>query len=150
MQAEGPSDLGRDRAARLSAVAFGTLGVGLIVGGVVSIATGIPHRAYNMAPLAGPTDLFGRLGELSPLMAATIGALAVASVVLMLATRRLRPATAAAELLVLGMALEVCVVGAIGRIGYAADASVLLAGVACLTGGSAVIAAGVLAAAVRE
>jgi hypothetical protein len=68
----------------------------------------------------------------------------------MLATRRLRPETAAAELVVLGGAIAICVVGAIGRIGYSADGSVLLAGVACLTGGAAVGAAGVLTALVRE
>jgi hypothetical protein len=136
--------------ARLSSVAFGALGTGLVTAGVVSIATGIPHRAYNMAPLAGPGDLIGRLGELSPLIAAAVAALVVASVVLMVATRRLRPDSAALELLVLGLAIEVCVVGAIGRIGYASDGSVLLAGVACITGGSAVVASGLLAALVRE
>ena len=158
MQAEGPTGAAGNReasqaaggAARLSAVAFGTLGTGLVVAGVVSIATGIPHRAYNMAPLAGLADVSGRLGEISPLIAATVAALVVASVVLMLATRKLRRDTAAVELIVLGAAIEVCVIGAIGRIGYAADGSVLLAGVACLTGGAAVVAAGALAALVRE
>jgi hypothetical protein len=103
-----------------------------------------------MAPLAGPADVGGRLGEISPLIAAVLAALVVVSIVLMLATRRLRPETAAVELIVLGAAVTICVVGAIGRIGYAADGSVLLAGVACLTGGAAVVAAGVLTALVRE
>jgi hypothetical protein len=138
------------RAARLSTIAFGTFGTGLVLAGVVSIATGIPRHAHNMAPLAGPADFGGRLGEISPLIAAALAALVVAAVVLMLATRRLRPDTAAAELIVLGVAVEVCVIGAIGRIGYAADGSVLLAGVACLTGGASIVAAGVLAALVRE
>ena len=50
----------------------------------------------------------------------------------------------------LGAAIEVCVLGAIGRIGYAADGSVLLAGVACLMGGAAVVAAGLIAGLVSE
>ena len=146
----GAVDRDDNRVARLSAVVFGTVGAGLVLAGVVSIATGIPHRAHNMAPLAGPPDVGGRLGEISPLLAATMAALVVAWVVLMMATRRLRPSTSAAELIVLGAAIVVCIVGAIGRIGYAADGSVLLAGVACLTGGTAVVAAGVLAALVPE
>jgi len=51
---------------------------------------------------------------------------------------------------VLGAAIEVCVLGASGRIGYAADGSVLLAGIFCLTGGVSVLAAGLLAALVPE
>jgi hypothetical protein len=150
MKAESPSGAMYGRAARLSAVAFGTFGTGLVVAAVISIATGIPHRAHNMAPLAGLADRGGRLGELSPLIAAALAALVVASVVLMLATSRLRPDAAAIELVVLGAAIEVCALGAIGRIGYAADGSVLLAGIACLTGGVSVVAAGALAALVRE
>ncbi len=150
MKDEAPSGAMDGRAARLSAVAFGAFGAGLVLVGVLSIATGIPGRAHNMAPLAGPADIGGRLGEISPLIAAVLAALVVVSIVLMLATRRLRPETAAAELVVLGGAIAICVVGAIGRIGYSADGSVLLAGVACLTGGAAVGAAGVLTALVRE
>jgi len=150
MTEEAPSGAMDGRAARLSAVAFGAFGAGLALVGVLSIATGIPSRAHNMAPLAGAADIGGRLGEISPLIAAMLAALVVVSIVLMLATRRLRPETAAAELVVLGGAIAICVVGAIGRIGYAADGSVLLAGVACLTGGAAVVAAGVLTALVRE
>jgi len=150
MKAEAPSGAKDRRTARLSAVAFGTFGAGLVLVGVLSIATGIPHQAHNMAPLAGPADVGGRLGEVSPLIAAVLAAGVVAWIVVMLATRRLRPDTAAAELMVLGAAIEICVVGAIGRIGYSADGSVLLAGVACLTGGAAVGAAGVLTALVRE
>lgn len=150
MKAEAPSGAKDRRTARLSAVAFGTFGAGLVLVGVLSIATGIPHQAHNMAPLAGPADVGGRLGEVSPLIAAVLAAGVVAWIVVMLATRRLRPDTAAAELMVLGAAIEICVVGAIGRIGYAADGSVLLAGVACLTGGASVVAAGALTALVRE
>jgi hypothetical protein len=98
-----------------------------------------------MAPLAGPGEIGRRLGEISPLLAAALAALVVAGVVVLLGVRRLKPVSAAAELIVLGVAIEVCVVGAIGRIGYAADGSVLLAGVACLMGGAAVIAAGLIA-----
>lgn len=137
-------------AARLSGVAFGALGTGLVLAGVISIATGVPHQAHNMAPLAGPGEIGGRLSEISPLLAAALAALVVAGVVLLLGARRLNPVSAAAELIVLGAAIEVCVVGAIGRIGYAADGSVLMAGVACLMGGAAVIAAGLIAAMVRE
>jgi hypothetical protein len=150
MKAEVPSEATDGRAARLSAVAFGSFGCGLIVAGVVSITTGLPRQAHNLAPLAGPGDIGGRLGEISPLIAAALAALVVASIVLMLATRRLRPLTAAVELVVLGAAIEVCVSGAIGRVGYAADGSVLVAGVACLTGGASVLVAGMLAALVRE
>jgi hypothetical protein len=138
------------RAARLSAFAFGVLGTGLVVAGVVSIATGVPRQAYNLAPLAGPGDLAGRLGEISPLIAAALGAVVVAWLALMAVTLRLRPATAAFELLILGAAIEVCVLGAIGRLGYSPDGSVLVAGVACVTGGAAVMASGLLAALGRE
>ena len=150
MKANVPSGAMDDRAARLSAVAFGSFGTGLVLAGVISIATGIPRRAYDLAPLAGPAEIGGRLGEISPLLAAALAAVVVASIILMLATRRLRPLTAALELIVLGAAIEVCVLGASGRIGYAADGSVLLAGIFCLTGGVSVLAAGLLAALVPE
>jgi hypothetical protein len=150
MKAEAPSGATDDRAARQSAVAFGIFGTGLVLAGVISIATGIPRQAHNLAPLAGPAEVGGRLGEISPLVAAALAAAVVASIVLMLATRRLRPLAAASELIVLGAAIEVCVLGAIGRIGYAADGSVLLAGIFCLTGGVSVLAAGLLAALVPE
>ncbi len=156
MAAEGSGGAVQSNAARLSGVAFGALGTGLVLAGVISIVTGVPHQAHNMAPLAGLADIGGRLGEISPLLAAALAALVVAGVVLLLGARRLNPVSAAAELIVLGVAIEVCVVGSIGRIGYAADGSVLLAGVACLMGGAAVTAAGmvtaagVIAATVRE
>ncbi len=150
MKADVPSGARDGRAARLSAVAFGTFGTGLVLAGVISIATGMPRQAYNLAPLAGPAAVGARLGEISPLVAAGLAAVVVASIVMMLGTRRLRPAAAASELIVLGAAIEVCVVGAIGRIGYAADGSVLLAGIFCLTGGASVLMAGLLAALVSE
>lgn len=150
MKAEVPSGAMEGSAARLSGVAFGALGTGLVLAGVISIATGVPHQAHNMAPLAGPGEIGGRLGEISPLLAAGLAALVVAGVVLLLGARRLNPVSAAAELIVLGAAIEVCVVGAIGRIGYAADGSVLLAGVACLMGGAAVMAAGLITVMVRK
>jgi hypothetical protein len=103
-----------------------------------------------MAPLAGPGEIGRRLGEISPLLAAALAALVAAGVVLLLGARKLKPASAAVELIVLGAAIEVCVLGAIGRIGYAADGSVLLAGVACLMGGAAVVAAGLIAGLVSE
>jgi hypothetical protein len=48
-------------------------------------------------------------------------------------------------LLVLGAAVEICVMAAGSRVGYAVDGTVLPATVACLTGGAALIAAGVVA-----
>ena len=105
-----------------------------------------PARPTTWRRSPGPAEVGGRLGEISPLVAAALAAAVVASIVLMLATRRLRPLAAASELIVLGAAIEVCVLGAIGRIGYATDGSVLLAGIFSLTGGVSVLAAGLLAA----
>jgi hypothetical protein len=150
MKADDPGGAMESSAARLSGVAFGALGTGLVLAGVISIATGLPHQAHNMAPLAGPGEIGRRLGEISPLLAAALAALVAAGVVLLLGARKLKPASAAVELIVLGAAIEVCVLGAIGRIGYAADGSVLLAGVACLMGGAAVVAAGLIAGLVSE
>lgn len=150
MEARGPSGAADGRASRLSAIGFGAFGAVLVLAGVISIATGIPNQAHNMAPLAGPADIGRRLGEISPLIAASLAALVVALVVLTLAMRRLSRDAAAAELIVLGVAIEICVIGAIGRIGYAPNGSVLFAGLACITGGASVIAAGVIAALVHE
>jgi hypothetical protein len=141
---------GRGRAARLSSVAFGSLGAGLVVAAAGSIALGLPRRAYNLAPLAGPGDLTGRLGELTPLIATGLAALVAAAVVLQLGARRLHPLMAAAELIVLGAAVVVCAMGSIGRLGYSADGSVLLAGIAYFVGGAALVSAGIVATLVRE
>ncbi len=138
------------RLARTSATAFGAGGVALVLGGMASIATGTPDRAYGLAPLAGIGDVFGRAGELTPLIAAIVAALVAASVVAQLALRRSSPPSAASELVVLGAAVLVCVAGSIGRLGYSLDGGVLEAGVACLTGGVALVAAGAVAFLVRE
>jgi hypothetical protein len=54
------------------------------------------------------------------------------------------------ELIVLGLAVDVCVGGAIGRVGYAPDGTVLPAAVLCLMGGSLIIAGGIVAVLGRE
>jgi hypothetical protein len=141
---------GGGAAARLSSVAFGSLGAGLVIAAPVSIALGLPRRAYNLAPLAGPGDVLGRLGELTPLIATGLAALVAAAVVIQLGARRLHPLTAAAELIVLGAAVVVCAMGSIGRVGYSADGSVLAAGIAYLAGGAALVSAGIVATLVRE
>jgi hypothetical protein len=139
-----------DRQGRLSGLAFGTFGAALVLAGALSIATGVPSAARDLRPVGGLGDVTGRLGELLPLFSAVVAALVAASVAVLLATRKLRPSAASLELIVLGVAIEVCVLGAAGRIGYATDGSVLVAAVACLSGGVAVLAAGVVTALTGE
>ena len=50
----------------------------------------------------------------------------------------------------LGLVTEVCIGGAVGRIGHAADGGVMGATVVAMMGGSAVVAAGVIAVLDRE
>ena len=126
-------------------VAFGSIGAVLVLGGVVSVVTGAPRAAHGLAPLAGIADLGGRFSEFSLLLSAAIAALVAATIVALLAARRLRSGPAGFELLVLGAAVEICVMAAGSRVGYAVDGTVLPATVACLTGGAALIAAGVVA-----
>jgi hypothetical protein len=59
--------------------------------------------------------------------------------------RRLESLAAAIELLVLGLVIVVCIGGAVGRIGHATDGGVLGSTVACLMGGTAVVAGGIIA-----
>ena len=54
------------------------------------------------------------------------------------------------ELFVLGLAIDVCIGGAAGRIGHSADGGVLAAAVVCMMGGAAVVAGGIVAALGRE
>ena len=138
------------RAARISAAAFGVGGAILVIVGVVSILAGRPHAAHDLAPLAGPSDLAGRFGQFAPILSAAVAAAVVLGVAGLLALKRLAPVAAALELLVLGLAIDACIGGAAVRIGHAADGSVLGAAVACMMGGVAVIAGGVIALLGRE
>ncbi len=154
MSREGQVESGRarhaNRAARGSAVAFGLAGIGLVLGGIASIACGVPREAYDLAPLAGPGDVARRLGEITPLLGAAVAALVSAAVVAQLAKGRVAAETAATELIVLGAAVEVCIGGSVARIGYGPDGTVLIAAVLCLSGGVALAAAGCVAALVGE
>jgi hypothetical protein len=132
------------RAARISGAAFAVAGAAVVIAGVVSILTGTPNDAHDMAPLAGPGDLAGRLGQVAPVVSAAIAAAMAATIAVLLGTRRLAPLAAAIELLVLGLAIEACIGGAVGRIGHATDGAVLGSTVACLMGGTAVVAGGII------
>ena len=145
MSVQRRGDLAGGDPASRGPIAFGSIGAILIVGGVASIITGMPRAAHGLAPLAGIADLGGRFAEFSLLLSAAIAALVAATIVALLAARRLRLGPAGFELLVLGGAVEVCVMAAGSRVGYAVDGTVLPATVACLTGGAALIAAGVVA-----
>ena len=133
------------RAARLSGAAFAIGGAGLVIAGTVSILTGRPTPAYDLAPLAGPADVWARLGQAAPVVSAAVAALVAAAVALLLAVRRLEPLAAAVELAILGVAVAACMAGASGRVGYATDGSVLGSTVVCLMGGAAVVAGGIIA-----
>ncbi len=138
------------RAARISSALFATAGAVMVIGGVASILTGMPSAAHDLVPLTGPDDLAGRFGQVAPIMSAATAA-AVAVVVSALVTlRRLAPLAGSIELLVLGLVTEVCIGGAVGRIGHAADGGVMGATVVAMMGGSAVVAAGVIAVLDRE
>ena len=133
------------RAARLSGAAFARGGAGLAVAGAVSILTGSPNPAYDLAPLAGPADVFARFGQVAPVVSAAVAASVAAGIALLLAARRLEPRAAAIELAILGLAIAACIAGAAARVGYATDGSVLGSAVICLMGGTAVVAGGIIA-----
>ncbi len=118
--------------------------------GLASILTATPAQAHDLLPLAGIGDITRPSGEVAPLLSATIAALVVVVVAALLAARRLDALAAAVELLVLGLVIEGCVLGTIGRIGHATDGSVLGAAVVCIMGGTAVIASGIVALLARE
>jgi hypothetical protein len=130
------------RVADRAGIAFGVAGAALTLGGIGSVVTGLPKAAHGLAPVAGLADLGTRFGEFSLLLSAGIAALVAATILTLLAGGRLRPGPAGFELVVLGGAIEVCVLAASSRVGYAVDGSVLPAAVACLTGGAAIVAAG--------
>ena len=144
MSAQRRGDLPEGSAGRLGGIAFGLIGAVLALASVVSVVTGVPREAHGLAPLTGFADLGSRFGEFSLLLSAGIAALVAATIVALLGARRLRPGPAGFELVVLGLAIEVCILAASSRVGYAVDGGVLPATVACLTGGAAIIAAGVV------
>jgi hypothetical protein len=137
-------DLAGDEAVRPSGIAFGVAGAVLAFAGVASVVTGLPSAAHGLAPLAGIGDLGTRFGEFSLLLSAGMAAIVAGSILALLRARRLQPVQAGIELMVLGAVVEVCVLAASSRVGYAVDGCVLPAAVACLTGGAAIIAAGVV------
>ena len=150
MTAEGTVAAPNTRAARISGVVFAMAGATAVLGGVISILTGIPRAARDLAPLSGRGDAIARFGQWEPLLAAMAAALVAAVVAVLLARRRLDPRAAAIELIVLGVAIDVCIVGAIGRVGHATDGTVMPAAVVCLMGGSFMLAGGIIAMLGRE
>ena len=150
MKAERTVAAPNTRAARISGVAFAMAGGALVLGGVVSILTGIPRAARDLAPLSGRGDAIARFGQWEPLLAATTAALVAGVVAVLLARRRLDPRAASIELIVLGLAIDVCIGGAIGRVGYTVHGSVMPAAVVCLMGGSFMLAGGIIAMLSRE
>jgi hypothetical protein len=145
MAAQRPRTAPNARGARVSGAAFALGGAALVLIGIAAALTGTPDAAHDLAPLTGPGDLFGRFGQVAPIVSAAIAAVVAGVVGVLFATKRLTPLAAAMELLILGMAVEMCIGGATGRIGHATDGAVLGATVACLMGGTAILAGGIIA-----
>lgn len=145
MTAERPVAAPNARAARISGVVFAMAGTAVVLGGVISILAGTPTAARDLVPVSGLGDAVARSGQLGPLFAATAAALVAGVVAILLAGRRLDPRAAAIELIVLGLAVDICIGGAIGRIGYTTDGTVLPAAVVSLMGGSFMVAGGLVA-----
>jgi hypothetical protein len=145
MAAQRPRTAPNATGARVSGASFALGGAALVLIGIGSILTGNPNTARDLAPLAGPGDLLGRFGEVAPIVSAAIAAIVAGAVGILLATRRLTPLAAAMELLILGLAVAVCIAAASGRVGHATDGAVLGATVACLMGGTAIVAGGIIA-----
>ena len=137
-------------AARVSGAVFVSAGAVAVAGGVISILSGKPAAAHDLVPLSGPGDLIARLGQMAPILSAAIAAVVAVAVVALMTVRRLTPVAASIELLILGLAIDVCVAGAAGRIAHSADGGVMAATVACMMGGIAVAAGGFLALFGRE
>jgi hypothetical protein len=148
--ADQPMESRRVRAARISGAAFAAGGALVVIGGVASILSGTPSAAHDLAPRAGPADITGRFGQMAPVLAAAVAAIVAVVVAGLLGSRHLEPPAAAIELLVLGLAIDMCIGGAMGRIGHAADGGVLGSAVVCLMGGTAVVAGGFITAFGRE
>jgi hypothetical protein len=150
MAAQRPIAASNARAALASAVGFACFGGFFVLLGAASILTATPSQAHDLLPLSGIGDVPRRFGEVAPLLSATIAALVTGVVAMLVAARRLDALAAAIELLILGVVIEGCVLGAIGRIGHATDGSVLGAAVVCVMGGAAVLASGIVALLARE
>ena len=150
MTAQRPKVAPDARAARISSAAFAAGGAGAVFCGIASILTGTPNVAHDLAPVTGPADLLARIAQIAPIMSAALGAIVVLGIAAMLASTRLEPRAAALELLILGLAIDVCIGGATGRVGHATDGAVMGSAVVCLMGGTAVVAGGIIAVLGRE
>ena len=148
--AHEPTEARHARAARISGAAFAAGGALAVIGGVASVLSGTPSAAHDLAPLTGLSDIAGRFGQMAPVLVAAVAAIVVVVVASFLALRRLELPAAAIELLILGLAIDICIGGAVGRIGHATDGGVLASAVVCLMGGTAVVAGGIIAALGRE
>jgi len=147
MAAQQPTKASRApnaRAARLSGAAFAIGGAGLAVAGAVSILTGSPNPAYDLARWPDLRKSSTGFGQVAPVVSAAVAAIVAAGVALLLAARRLEPRAAAVELAILGLAIAACIAGGAARVGYATDGSVLGSAVICLMGGTAVVAGGII------
>jgi len=138
------------QAARLSGVAFAWLGTSATLIAVVAILLGSPARAHDLAPITGLGDLTRRFGEIAPLTAACLAAVVAAIVAALVGSRRLDAVGGGLQLLVLGVAVDFCVLGAAGRVGHSVDGGVLAATLVCVAGGSAIAAGGIVALLGRE
>ena len=138
------------RAARISGVAFSVGGAVVVLGGVASILVGQPAAAHDLAPVTGPEDLVQRFGQMAPIVSAAIAAALVVIVAGLLGLRRLQASAASMELMVLGLVIVFSIAGALGRVGHATHGGVMGAAVACLMGGTAVVAGGIVAVLGRE
>jgi hypothetical protein len=114
------------------------------------VLLGVPAAAHDLVPVAGLGDATARLGQTAPVLSAGIAAIMALVIAALLAEDRLAAPAAALELLVLGLAVDICAGGAVGRIGHATDGGVLVATVVCLMGGVSIAAGGVVAALGRE
>lgn len=150
MAAQRPVAAPNARAARISGAAFAVGGAIVVIGGVASILSGRPEPAHDLPPLTGPGDLVARFGQIAPLLSAAVAAFVSVVVAGLLALRRLHPLAAALELLVLGVAVDVCIGGSVVRVGHAANGDVLGAAVACLMGGTAIVAGAIVGMLGRE
>ncbi len=138
------------QAARLSGVAFAWLGTIATLVAVIAILLGSPARAHDLAPLSGFGDLQRRFGEIAPLAAAFLASLVAAIVAAMVGSRRLDAVGGGLQLFVLGAVVDICILGAAGRIGHSVDGGVLAATLICVAGGSAIAAGGIVALLGRE
>jgi hypothetical protein len=150
MAARRPVAAPNAQAARISGAAFAAAGSFVVLAGALSILVGVPAAAHDLSPVSSPGDVLGRFGETAPVLSAGIAAVVAIGVAVLLVARRLDPAAAATELLVLGLAMAACIAGASGRVGHAVDGGVLAATVVCLMGAMGVVAGALVSALGRE